>query len=81
MIDHDLIERTLQEIGMEYKPGLISWIKEDRDRWAMMLDLEDRINKATLAGDEGILTKALEEYREFFREMISQFSPGMTQCM
>ncbi len=73
VIDHKLIDRTLREIGQEYKPGLLAWIKDDRRRWARLLDMEDRINQASLSGDEKALVKGLEEYREFFSKMIPQY--------
>ena len=73
VIDHCLIENTLKEIGEESRPGLISWIKEDRDRWARMLDLEDRINKTAIARDEAALKEALSEYRAFSVEMIPKY--------
>lgn len=72
-IDRDLIDRTLQDIGETYRPGLISWIKEDRSRWRRLLDLENRINQAALAGDELGLMAALTEYKGFFREMVTAF--------
>jgi hypothetical protein len=69
-IDFDLIETTLQEIGETYRPGLISWIKEDRSRWRRLLQLEEGINKAALAGDEAGLKDTLSEYRDFFSAMM-----------
>jgi hypothetical protein len=73
VIDHSVIERTLLEIGKEYRPGLITWIKENRDLWARLLAIEARINQAAFAGNQGQLTRALEEYREFFTEMIPRY--------
>ena len=78
VIDHKLIDRTLQEIGETYRPGLISWIKEDRSRWRRLLDLENEINRATLQGDQVGLTAALFEYQDFFREMVTPYEVSNT---
>jgi hypothetical protein len=69
VVNMDLIERILQEIGKAYRPGLIGWLKEDRGRWRRLLALEDRINQAALAKDEEELTAALFKYQAFIREM------------
>jgi hypothetical protein len=68
-IDFDLIETTLKEIGKDYRPGLIRWIREEPDQWTRLLALEDGINRAALSEDEIILRDALSEYRGFFEEM------------
>ena len=73
VINHDLIERTLLEIGREYKPGLLAWIRTDQNRWGRLLDLEDRINRATKSEDEGALTRALGEYRDFLSGMLKSY--------
>ena len=78
VVNMDLIERTLQEIGETYRPGLISWIKEDRSRWRRLLTLEDRINQAALAKDEEGLKDGLSEYRTFFSTMVEVYSKGET---
>ena len=73
VVDTVLIERTLQEIGKEYKPGLLAWIRTEyrHSKWKELLQLEDQINGAALAGDEKGLRAALEAYKIFFREVIS----------
>lgn len=73
VIDHARIEATLREIGKEYRPGLIRWIKEQPDQWGRLLTLEDQINKAALVRDEIMLTGALSEYRDFFTEMVNWY--------
>lgn len=73
VVNTDLIETTLKEIGKEYKPGLIEWIKGNPDRWAMLLTLEDRINQAALCKDEGRLGSALSEYQSFFSRIGKDF--------
>jgi hypothetical protein len=71
---NSLIDGTLKEIAKTYHVGLLPWLKRRHpDRWAGLLELEDQIDKAALAGDEGTLTKALGEYRELFTGMISQY--------
>lgn len=74
-IDTDLIKRTLQEIGKEYKPGLLPWIRTEyrHTHWEEMFTLEDAVNKAALAGDEAGLKEALSAYRTFFREMVELY--------
>jgi hypothetical protein len=69
VVNTDLIEITLWEIDKGYRPGLIGWIEGSSDRWAVLLTLEDRINRAALLEDEIILRDALSEYRGFFEEM------------
>jgi hypothetical protein len=77
VIDHNLIERTLMEIGREYRPGLIGWLKEDRGRWQRLLVLESRINEVALSKeDERVLKDTLDDYREFFGEMGVLFTKG-----
>ena len=73
VIDMDLIERTLREIGAEYRPGLLAWLKSQPDRWNRLLDLEDRINQGALKKDEVGLTRALTEYKSFFLRMGEDF--------
>jgi hypothetical protein len=69
-INTNLIESTLMEIGKEYKPGLIRWIRECPDLWRQLIALESRINETALSkDDETILKDALSDYREFFEEM------------
>lgn len=74
VVNMDLIESTLKEMGKEYRPGLLGWIREDRERWRRLLTLEDRINQAALAKDEEGLKDALSEYRTFFEEMLKFYS-------
>jgi len=69
----DLIETTLREIGKEYRPGLIRWIREESDRWNRLLLLEDRINQATLSKDDPGLKAALSAYKDFIMEMLKSF--------
>ncbi len=78
VVNMDLIERTLQEIGETYRSGLISWIKEDRSRWRRLLDIENEINRASLQGDQVGLTAALSEYQDFFREMVTAYEMSNT---
>jgi len=73
VIDHNLIDRTLREIGETYRPGLLGWLKEDRSRWRRLLSLEDNINRAALTADEIGLRAGLEAYKIFFREVISLY--------
>ncbi len=73
-----LIETTLLEIGKEYRPGLIRWIREKPDRWTQVLALEDRINRAALAGDDAVLEGVLSEYRAFFSEMVEVYGRAHT---
>ena len=78
VINFDLIESALKEIGREYRPGLIRWIGEEPGRWAKLLDLEDRINRAALSKDEVMLKDALASYRAFFQEMMEVYGKGET---
>jgi len=71
VVNHDLIDRTLREIGREYKPGLIQWLKSQPDRWSRLLQVENRINRAALTGNKEGLTAALADYRAFFKEMVN----------
>jgi len=78
VINFDLIESTLKEIGREYRPGLIRWIGEEPGRWVKLLDLEDQINRAALSKDEVMLKDALARYRAFFQEMVEVDGKGET---
>jgi hypothetical protein len=73
VINHDLLDATLREIGETYRPGLISWIKEDRSRWRRLLTLEDRINQAALSKDDPGLKTVLSAYKDFITEMLKAF--------
>jgi len=72
VIDLELIEKTLQEIGMEYKPGLLQFIK-GQGQWARLLELEDGINKAALDQDEERLRTAVNKHKAFFLRMGENF--------
>jgi len=73
VIDLELIEKTLREIGMEYKPGLLQFIKGQEGQWARLLELEDGINKAALDQDEERLRTAVNKYKAFFLRMGEDF--------
>jgi hypothetical protein len=62
---HDLIDRTLQEINKEWKPGALEWINVDRpDGWGkMLIILERTINEMALGGNLDGLRGALNSYR------------------
>ena len=64
VIDTNLVERTLREIGKEYRPGLLSWIRTTyrHTKWREMIALEDQINAATLAGNQLRLEQGLAEH-------------------
>jgi hypothetical protein len=76
VIDHNLIDTTLKEIGETYRPGLLAWLKEDRGRWHHLLAIEERINDRALVQDEGGLRCALDDYREFFQQMTALYAQG-----
>jgi hypothetical protein len=78
VVDPDRIGTTLREIGKEYRPGLIRWIGEEPGRWAKLLDLEERINRAALSKDGVMLKDALAKYRAFFQEMVEVYGKGET---
>lgn len=73
VIDLELIERTLREIGTEYKPGLIRWIRGQTDQWRLLLKLEASIHQAALDKDEEGLTVALTHYKKFFQDAIPAY--------
>jgi len=73
MINTDLIESTLMEIGKGYRPGLIRWIRERPDRWQQLIALESRINEVALAQIEVVLREALKAYHLFFEEMMMAY--------
>jgi hypothetical protein len=68
-MDRSLIDATLVEIGRDYKPGLLMWLRSHPDGWARLLQLETTINSTTLAGDEPGLRVALQTYKDFIMEM------------
>lgn len=68
-----LIDGTLAGVAKEYRPGLLAWLKSQPDRWSRLLQLEDHINRTTLAGDEEGLKEALAAYKAFFREMLERY--------
>ena len=73
MTVNSLIDTALEEIEKTYEPGLLPWLKKHPDRWARLLELEDAINKAALAGNEQALTAALAEYQAFFEEVVKAY--------
>lgn len=73
-----LIDATLVEIAGEYQPGLLMWVKSQPDRWNRLLQLEDAINRTTLAGDGAGLKEALAAYKTFFTEMVEAFEMSNT---
>jgi len=73
IVNHDLLDVTLQEIGRQYKPGLIGWIRERPDRWQQLIALESRINEVALAQIEVVLREALKAYHLFFEEMMMAY--------
>jgi len=78
IVNHDLLDATLREIGKEYRPGLIRWIRHDSGQWSKFLALEGAINQTTLAGDDPGLKAALRAYKDFFREMLEQYEMSST---
>jgi hypothetical protein len=75
--NHDLLDTTLMEIGRQYKPGLIRWLRTHPDRWRQLLALESRINEVVLSKEDGSTLKdALSDYRSFFEEMVKQYVEG-----
>jgi hypothetical protein len=74
VIDHVLIERTLKEIGKEYRPGLIRWLKKQPDQWERLLTLEGEINKMALCGDLDGLREALSNYQGLIVAMVKEFN-------
>lgn len=76
IVNIDRIETTLREIGGEYKPGLIRWIKEQPGQWKTLLKLEGNINQSVFQRDETALTEALSRYRYFFSEIVKAYSQG-----
>ena len=73
-----LIDDTLIKISEGYRPGLLMWLKRQPDRWRRLLDLEDGINKAALAGDKAGLKDTLSEYRVFFSAMLEVYGKRET---
>jgi hypothetical protein len=73
VVNHDLLDATLREIGREYKPGLIRWIRHDSGQWSKFLALEDDINRTTLSGDEDELREALAAYQTFFQGLLKAY--------
>ena len=74
MTANSLIDTTLREIGREYKPGLLMWIKKSRpEEWARMLTLEQGINQAALRGDMESLKQGLSNYKELILGAVEVF--------
>jgi hypothetical protein len=73
VINHDLLDATLREIGREYRPGLIGWIKRESGQWNKFKALEDEINAASLRGDEQGLEPMLDAYKRFIRDMTEAY--------
>ena len=76
-MDRSRIDDTLVEIGRDYKPGLLAWLKGYPSRWRQMLDLECRINQVALSQEDEIsLRDVLKDYRLFFQEMTNLYVKG-----
>ncbi len=70
-----LIDLTLEEINLRYRPGMLAWVKTNgQAEWRKMLTLEGEINQAALRGDSKILKEVLAKYRKLLFTMIEGFS-------
>ena len=74
IVNHDLLDATLREIGKGYQPGLIGWIKGNPDRWTVLLTLEGRVNEKALGGNIEGLREALNEYQSLILTMVKEFT-------
>jgi hypothetical protein len=73
-INTNLIETTLREIGKEYRPGALEWIRINRpEEWARMLTLEEGINQAALSRDMENLKQSLSNYQELILGVVEVF--------
>ena len=70
---NSLIDDTLKRINQGYSPGTLRWIKGNPDRWAVLLTLEERVNKMALGSDTGGLKRALSEYQSLILTMVKEF--------
>lgn len=78
VVNFDLIESTLGEIGKKYRSGLIRWIREEPGRWNRLLQMEGKINQAVLSKDEVMLKDVLSEYRDYFSGMVEVYGKSGT---
>jgi len=72
VVDVELLENTLHEIGEVYRPGLIRQFKDNPTHWEEFLSLEAKVNEAAISGDREVLREALGEYKGFIVSMISK---------
>lgn len=71
---HDLIDRTLEKINQEWRPGALGWMKRSRPGdWTRMVALEGEINKMALEGNLEGLRGALGEYQSLILAMVRAF--------
>jgi hypothetical protein len=71
VIDHDSIDRTLQEINGAWQPGTLKWMKINRpESWKTVIRLEREINEAALSRNMISLETALNRYRELMTEAV-----------
>ena len=69
------IEETLLEIGQDYIPGLVEWVRANQPQtWTEIQQIEEAINASTLSGDTFGLRQALNQYREAWSRMIRRSS-------
>ena len=74
MTDSLVIDLTLKEIGKDYQPGTLPWMKVNRpDKWGKMLISEGRVNGMALGGNLDGLRGALDEYKELIVGMVKEF--------
>lgn len=74
MTANRLIDLTLEEIGRDYQPGSLPWMKVNRpDEWGKMLTLERGINGMALGGNLDGLRGALNEYQSLIPAMVKEF--------
>jgi hypothetical protein len=74
MTANRLIDLTLEDIGRNYQPGSLPWMKVNRpDEWGKMLTLERRITGMALGDALDDLRGTLEEYQGLIAAVVKEF--------
>jgi hypothetical protein len=70
-----LVTTTLKRIGIDYQPGALEWLKQNRPKdWEKMIVLENEINRLASDNDEKGLAEALDKYERFVLKVIALYS-------
>jgi hypothetical protein len=72
----DSVVELIGQIQRRFRPGLLRWVRKSPRHWKRLIQLEERVNYYTVNSNEKMLVRVLEEYRNFFDEIIFFYENG-----